>query len=514
VLDTGRTTLRRLNRAEYNNTVRDLLGTSQTPASNFPADDVSDGFDVIGDTLSSSPVLIQQLEVAADSLVNELFARAANDPVRMRILPCALTPGAETTCATQIMTAFLPRAFRRPTTSTEVASYVALVSSAVTAGSGVTTAATDGLEAAFEAALLSPNFMFLVEPDTTPGSAAAVPLNDFELASRLSYFLWASMPDDALMAVAQAGGLAKNPSAVQTQVARMLTDPKAAAFAQTFGAEWLQVHFLDSVTPSTAVFTDYTDALRTSALQETVLFFQELVAENLPLESLLTANFGMLNTALGKQYGVSVQGSGFVKTSLAGTQRVGLLTQDSLLMGKSYPDRTSPVKRGYFVLSQLLCTPPPAPPPNVPALVTTQLPAGTTIRQQLDAHANNPSCSGCHTVMDPLGYALENFNGIGDYRTADNGSPIDASGNLGSATFDGAVGLANAVATNRQFVPCMAQQMLTYAVGRSFDAPDGQAYVAGVGGELVGAGQGTWRGLIVAVATSDAFTTRRGEATP
>lgn len=183
----------------------------------------------------------------------------------------------------------------------------------------------------------------------------------YQLATRLSYFLWSSMPDDVLTAAAPAGGLAGNPSAIQAQVTRMLADPKAAAFAQHYGAQWLEVHFLDTVIPDPKIFPGYTDALRTSALKETVLFFQQLVAEGLPLQSLVTANFSMLNATLGKQYGVSVSGDNFVKTSLVGTQRVGILTQDSLLMGKSYADRTSPVKRGYFVLSQLLCTPPPPP---------------------------------------------------------------------------------------------------------------------------------------------------------
>ncbi len=517
VLDPGRTTLRRLDRAEYNNTVRDLLGTQLTPADMFPLDDVSDGFDTIGETLSISPALSQQLEVAATALIEELFARPTNDSVRMRLLPCALTAGAETKCAQQILNAFLPRAFRRPTNATEVGSYVALMSGAMSGSmsgaSAGSTAATDGLKLALEAALLSPHFLFLVEQDKTPGSSAQVALSDDELATRLSYFLWSSMPDDALTAAAQAGGLAGNPSAIQAQVTRMLADPKAAAFAQHFGGQWLQVHFLDTVKPNEATFKTYTDALRTSALNETVLFFQELVSEDLPLQSLVTANFSMLNGTLGSQYGVTVSGQGFVKTSLAGTQRVGLLTQDSLLMGKSYPDRTSPVKRGYFVLSQLLCTPPPAPPPNVPML-PTNMPAGTTAREQLDAHASKPACSGCHTLMDPIGYALEHFDAIGSYRTMDNGASIDATGTFNGTNFDGAAGLANAIANSPKFIPCMAQQALTYAVGRSFESADAKAYAAGLAAKLVAEGHATWRGLITAVATSDAFTTRRGEATP
>lgn len=513
-LDAGRTTLRRLDRIEYNNTVRDLLGTASAPAQTFPADDVSAGFDTIGATLSISPVLTQQLEATATALVDELFARPATDPVRMRLLPCAPTAGAETKCAQKVLNAFLPRAFRRPTTSTEVASYVALVSNAMAAPGAPTTAATDGLKAALAAALLSPHFLLLVEPDSTPGSAASVALTDYQLATRLSYFLWSSMPDDVLTAAAQAGGLAGNPSAIQAQVTRMLADPKAAAFAQHYGAQWLEVHFLDTVIPDPKIFPSYTDALRTSALKETVLFFQQLVSEDLPLQSLVTANFSMLNATLGKQYGVSVSGDNFVKTSLVGTQRVGILTQDSLLMGKSYADRTSPVKRGYFVLSQLLCTPPPPPPPNVPALMTNQAAAGATIRQQLDAHASNPGCAGCHVLMDPLGYALEHFDGIGGYRTLDNGSQIDASGTIFGAKFDGAADMASAVASSPQFVPCMAQQMLTYAVGRSFEIGDAHAYAADLGTKLVAAGHGTWRGLIAAVAISEAFTTRRGEVTP
>ena len=514
VLDTGRTTLRRLNIVEYDNTVRDLLGTALTPAHAFPADGVSDGFDTIGATLGVSPVLAQQLVSAASTLADELFARPATDPVRVAILPCTPTPGNEASCAQRVLSAFLPRAFRRPVQPAEVASFVALAQPP-SAGAAAT-AGVDGLKAALEAVLLSPHFLFFVEPDTMPGSAAPVPLTDYELATRLSYLLWSTMPDDALFAAAAAGQVAGNPTGVVTQVTRMLSDPKAGAFAENFAGQWLQVHFLDGVTPSAALFPSYDDALRTSAISETVLFFQDLVVEDLPLQALLTANFSVLNARLGKQYGVVVGGQGFVKTSLAGTQRIGLLTQDSVLMGHSHPDRTSPVERGYFVLSQLMCTPPLPPPPGVPPLAApANADGGLTVRQQLDAHATNPQCSGCHTQMDPIGYGLENFNAIGDYRTTDLGQPVNATGVLpGGTAFDGATQLAKALAADPKFVPCVTQQLLTYGVGRSFDAADARSYVTALGSQLAAPGTGTWRRLISTVATSDAFTTRRGEARP
>ena len=278
VLDTGRTTLRRLNVAEYDNTVHDLLGTSLTPALAFPADGVSDGFDTIGATLGFSPILAQGLQTAALALTDELFARSATDPVRTAILPCTPTPSTEASCAQRVLSAFLPRAFRRPVQPAEVASFVTLaqqVAGPADAGAAAATAASDGLKAALEAVLLSPNFLFLVEPDTMPGSAAPVRLTDYELATRLSYLLWSTMPDDALLAAAAAGQLAGNPTGIVNQVTRMLSDPKAAAFAQNFAGQWLQVHFLDGVTPSTTLFPSYDDALRTSGISETVLFFQE-----------------------------------------------------------------------------------------------------------------------------------------------------------------------------------------------------------------------------------------------
>ncbi|RYZ08043.1 MAG: DUF1592 domain-containing protein [Myxococcales bacterium] len=503
-LDEGRVVLRRLNRTEYDNTVRDLLGTASTPArSGFAADDVEDGFDTIGQSLVVSRLLTEQLEKAATTLVDELLARPAADPVRARILSCELTAASAATCLPQILSAFMGRAYRRPVSADEVQSRVALSTAVQQAGGDL----TRGLHAALKSVLLSPHFLFRVELGD-PASPSSTPLSDYELASRLSYFLWASMPDDTLLASAESKRLSPAGPELDQEVERLLADPKAQGFFESFAGQWLSTREALRFVADEAQFPDYDDALRESLPQETNLFFKSLIAEAQPLSAVVLAKYSFVNERLARHYGLPAVSGGFTRVSLEGTPRIGVLSQGAFLAVSSYPGRTSPVRRANWVLEELLCDPPPSAPSNIPAL-TEQRPPGATLRQTFEQHRANPSCAACHKIMDPIGFALESFDAAGAYRTTDNGGAVDTTGQLADGTpLTGVDDLARAVAGDADFAICVAKQMLTYAVGRSFASKSAKAYAAGVGVPVKDA---TWPALIQAVVHSEAFRTRRGE---
>lgn len=504
-LDSGRVVLRRLNRAEYDNTVRDLLGTATTPARSTPfaPDDVADGFDTIGQSLIMSALLAEQMDKAASALVDELMARPSGDAWRMKILSCEPTAANAASCLPQILSAFMKNAYRRPVSADEVQGRVALASKVQQDGGDVKAA----LGAALKSVLLSPHFLYRVELGE-PNSPNATPLDDYELASRLSYLLWGSMPDAQLLDTAEAKKLTTSPEDLDASVDRMLADPKSQGFVESFAGQWLSTRDALSFVANEEKFPTYDDALRTAMPQETNLFFKALIAEKQPLTQLLLADFTFVNDRLAQQYGLPGGQKEFTRVSLAGTPRVGLLTQESFLAVTSYPMRTSPVKRADWVLEHLLCEPPPAAPPAIPPL-TEVLPPGATLRQVFEAHRKNPACASCHQIMDPIGFALENFDAMGNYRTMDNGVAVEASGQLADGTpVNGARELAEAIASDADFAICVAKQMLTFAVGRSFGTPAGKAYAAGVG---VAVKDGTWPDLLKAVIKSEAFRTRRGE---
>lgn len=509
-LDSGAVVMRRLSRVEYNNTVRDLLQTEARPADAFPGDQLSqEGFDTVGAVLSVSPRHTESYETAAIDLVEGLFAQPSTSPARQAILVCPLAAGSEAACVRNIFTQFLPRAYRRSVTAEEIDAAVAVVTRGVTAGNTYEAS----LKAGLEAVLLSPYFLFRVEIDADPTSPEAHPVTDFELATRLSYFLWSSMPDDALFAAAAANKLRQDPTELGRQVSRMLDDPKASSLVSHFASQWLRLSQLDTAAPSTTAFPSYDDALRSSAQQETGLFFQELVKENLPLETFLLGDFTFANARLATQYGIAAPASsGFAKVSLTGTPRIGALTQTSFLMANAHADRTSPVLRGVWVLERLLCSPPPPPPTNldIPSQVET-LP-GLTLRQSLEQHRKDPLCNACHAVFDPIGLGFENFDGIGKYRTVDGGLPVDATGVLGGKAFDGPAQLAPLLASDPRFRSCVAQQLLTYGVGRSFAAGDGKMYADAVARHAAADGKAKWRSWIEMIASTEAFQTRRGVA--
>jgi hypothetical protein len=498
-----------LNNPEYDNTVRDLMGTMSkaTATYTFPSDGVDELFDTSAQALAYSQALFTQVYASAQGLVAEFLARPAADPVRTRLLTCTPTMATLSSCLTTVLTSFMAKAYRRPVTPTEVSGVVTVATTIATAHNDPMT----GVSAALEAVLLSPHFLFRVESSQDITSSAPTKLNDYELATRLSYFIGSTMPDAALTMAAASSQLASGGAGYTAQVDRLLADPvRLQAFVDTFTYRLLGIVDAPMVAPDEMAFpTGYDDNLRLSAPQETTAFFASLVRDNQPVPTLLTANFSFVNDRLAKHYGIpSPGGTAFTKVTLPPeSHRMGLLTQETFLTTTSMPARTSPVKRGVWVLENLLCDGTPAPPPGVPALPDE----GTgTVRQVLEKHREQAYCASCHKVIDPIGLALENFDAVGAYRTQDNGINVDASAIMPDTTaLNGAVELSNYIAKDPRFTWCFAKQVMTYAVGRTFEPADGRAYVKGVAGAL-GANP-TWASLIKAVASSEAFTTNRGK---
>lgn len=505
-LDPGRVTLHRLNRSEYNNTVRDLFyGLDIAPADDFPPDPRALGFDNIAEVLTLSPVQFELYERAADNLLTAALHDPGNAAVRDQLIFC--DADADQACASSVIRAFADRAWRRSVDDAELELLVAQVGTATAAGG----TAEDGVELAFKHALLSVHFLFRVELDEDPTSDEPHLLGDFELASRLSYFLWSSMPDDELFELARAGEL-QNANAIEAQTSRMLADPKADAFVDNFAGQWLSLRGVRALTKDATLFPEFTPALSAAMATESELFFRTFLEEERPFVELLTADETFVNDELADFYGLpSPGGDAFERVSVAGTTRKGLLTQAGVLSILSPENKTNPTVRGAWVLSQMLCSPPSAPPNDVPEL--DESPESGTVREQLDAHRENPACAGCHLAMDPIGLAFENYDAIGRYRTEDRGEPIDASGEwIDGTSFDDALELVDLLAANPDaFSACVTKQMLTYALGREFENPDDDGHIDNAAETFSEANQ-QLPVLVSAITQSGAFRTRRGES--
>ncbi len=648
--DPGRVTLRRLNREEYNNTVRDLFGVDIRPADSFPTDDVGYGFDNIGDVLSLSPLLMEKYLNAAEKVVNAAIltpedgskpihlpagtmqhslqggpysnngfllytngdvhteydiprdgeytirvnaAQQAAGPENAKMalwvddkvvftfdvaarernpktfeLPMPLkagkhtfkmeynndfydekavkgkqdrnlvvnylelvgppglpkelpashrkivfcTPSATLTkdeAARKILTAFTARAYRRPVTAAEVDRLLKYTHLAEKQGESF----EGGIRVALEAVLVNPNFLFHIELDPKPNEKSTKRLlTDYELAARLSYFLWSSAPDEELTTLAAKGKL-QDTKVVEAQVKRMLKDPKAKALGQNFAGQWLQLRNLSQVRPDTGRFPDWNDKLRASMKTETEMFFNSIVSEDRSLLDFIDAKYTYLNEPLAKHYGITgVTGDQFRRVSLEGDQRGGLLTQASILTVTSNPTRTSPVKRGKWVLDNLLGTPPPPAPPNVPKLADDNHgPLVGTLRQRMEQHRKDPACASCHARMDPLGFGLENFDATGGWRTMDGDQTVDASGVLpGKVSFTGPAQLKAILKTKKTlFVHCLAEKMMTYALGRGIEHYDRCNIDSMV--KTVGENDYKFSSLVTAIVESDPFRKRRGD---
>jgi hypothetical protein len=422
---------------------------------------------------------------------------------RARLFSC--TPLAANECQDEILTSFTRRAWRRPPTADEVARLRSIVTDSLMRGG----MPEEGLRIALQAVLVSPHFLYRVEIDPSPADKTAHPLTGWELASRLSYFLWSSMPDDELFAAAESGSLLQ-PAELERQVRRMLDDPKAIALTDNFAGQWLFTRALGSQDPDYSLYPDYDDELEEAMREETRRYFQAFLQDDLPMTEFLTADFTYVNDRLAAFYGLPLPGStDLVRVSLADTARRGFLMQGSYLRVTSRPKRTSPVLRGKWVLDNLLCAPPPPPPPGVEGFPEETMSTGS-IRDRLEAHQTNPVCASCHHVMDPIGFALDNFDAIGKYRTEDKGYPIDSSGTLfGDVPFANAIDLTQTLSEQPNVYRCMVEKLYAYT-GR----PPIRVYAIEHIEELTAAfiaSDYSFRELLVAVATHSSFTSRRGE---
>ncbi|PYR27904.1 MAG: hypothetical protein DMF98_04415, partial [Acidobacteria bacterium] len=362
------------------------------------------------------------------------------------------------------------RAFRRPVTSADIQPLYAFYERGRAQGDF-----ESGIQAAVEAMLVSPEFLFRIEQDPQPaGAGKAYRISDVDLASRLSFFLWSSIPDDELLDLAERGGLS-DPAALTRQVRRMLDDPRADALVSNFAGQWLHLRNVDTVKPDPVVLP-FDEALRQAFRTETTLFVSSIFREDRSLLDLLTADYTFVNQRLAEHYGIPrVYGSQFRRVTLTDANRHGLLGQGSVLTVTSYPNRTSVVQRGKWILENLLGTPPPPPPPDVPELKAAPHGKVLSMREQMQVHRANAVCAACHARMDPIGFALENYDAVGRWRSEDAGTMIDASGKLPDGTdFQGPAGLSQLLLTRYRddFVRTATEKLLTYALGRGVEYYD------------------------------------------
>ena len=641
VPDPGRVPIHRLNRVEYANTIRDLLGVDFRATDEFPPDDSGYGFDNIGDVLTVSPLLMQKYLAAAESIAARVVGggplpspgiftkrsrvRAVGDgavelreivsydaeyvvrvsitgnrkpedqpvtlvisvdgrPVRTVTVPVQLSavnrqggatqrsveearvfltsnehvfraefagdedlknipeadrrnasknifpefidvagpyppaeprtirkpilvcdPATGRACVDRILTTLVRRAYRRPVRRADVNPLLAVYDKALAARYSSSEAA----QFALAAMLVSPQFLFRIERD--PGRGVIAPVSDLELASRLSYFLWSSMPDDRLLDLAERSQLRK-PGVLAAEVARMLADPKSGALADNFAGQWLETRSLDAVTPDRTKFPAWSPELRDAMREETRRFFDYVLRENRPISELIDGRYTFLNARLAKHYGIDgIEGSEFRRVDLTTDQRSGVFTQGSVLTVSSYPTRTSVVIRGKYLLENVLNSPPPPPPADVPALDDAGVGVARSLREQTERHRAVPLCASCHVKMDPLGFALENYDAIGRWRTADGTVPLDVSGTLPNGrTFSGPVEL-KAILKERlpAFARSLSEKMLTYAIGRGVEGYD-RLVIRSLVADLA-ANEYRLQTLVQGIVNSVPFQQRRGE---
>jgi hypothetical protein len=435
---------------------------------------------------------------------------------RARLFACGAAAPRTAACRLQILTKLARRAYRRPVTRDEVAQLDALAARV----EQETGSFDEGLASAVQAVLVSPDFLFRIERGEPRLAAsrkapAGIRLTQHELASRLSYFLWASMPDDALRGAADRGVL-RQPAVLKAQVKRMLADPRSGTLGEHFAGQWLQVRALESASPDREKFPGFDHYLRMSMRRETELFVATIVREDRSILDFLDGHYTFLNERLAKHYGIEgVSGPEFRRVALPmDGVRAGVITQGSVLTVSSYATRTSPVLRGRWILDNILAAPPPEPPPDVPNLDDKGVGTATSVRQQLELHRADPTCASCHKRMDPLGFGLENFDAIGAWRTMDGTVPIDASGTLPNGrTFTGPIELRAILVTQRDaFTRAIAGKLMTYALGRGLERSDRRA-LAQVATN-VAAEQYRFSSLVLQIVNSQAFQMRRAEPKP
>lgn len=424
-----------------------------------------------------------------------------------KIFICGHPPGQHNaSCARKDLENLAALAWRRPVTPSEVDRLLSYVRMAQDDGDSFDQAMRVGVEAV----LVSPYFLYRIERDPAPGAEHRI--SDDELASRLSYFLWSSMPDAELFRLARENRL-HEPAVLAQQVSRMMKDLKSEALVDNFGGQWLQTRNLDRIKPDPDKFKVFTPELRDAMKMETQLFFSFIMRDDRSILEFLNAKYTFLNEPLARLYGIpNVKGDNFRKVDLTGTPRMGVLTQASVLTVSSYPTRTSPVIRGKWILENVLNTPPPPPPPNVPSLKEAEAGSAMSVRQSLEKHRQDPVCASCHSRMDPLGFGLENFDAIGRYRTEDGKFPIDASGTLPNGkSFSDVEGLMRILEDDKdQFTRCLVEKMLTFALGRGLERYD-RPVVSAIA-RKVADNQYKFSTLVMEIVASAPFQMRRAEA--
>jgi uncharacterized protein DUF1592/uncharacterized protein DUF1588/uncharacterized protein DUF1587/uncharacterized protein DUF1585/uncharacterized protein DUF1595/cytochrome c len=412
-------------------------------------------------------------------------------------------------CARLIVAALARRAYRRPVDNEEVDGLVRFVTMAQQRGDSF----EQGVRVALEAVVVSPHFLFRIENDRDPNNpAASHRVDDYELASRLSYFLWSSMPDEELFRLAGERKLHKS-EVLAAQVKRMMMDSKSSALVDNFAGQWLELRNLDSFKPDPERFPDFDEDLRNAMRQETRLFFEAVIHEDRSILDFIDGKYTFLNERLAKYYGIpGVTGKEFRRVGLSGGERSGVLTQASVLMVSSYPTRTSPVLRGKWILENFLNDAPPPPPPGVPNLNEAAIGTAASQRKQLEQHRTNPACAVCHARMDPLGLGLENYDAVGRWRTKDGKFDIDSTGTLpGGRTFRSPAELKEILVSDRDaFAHCLTEKMLTYALGRGLERYDRPA--VNLICQRLAASDYRFSRLVLGIVQSLPFEMRHGEA--
>lgn len=462
--------IRRLNRNEYNYTVRDVFGVNFFPGREFPVDGAGgEGFDNVGDSLFVPPVLMEKYLSASQVIVDEIYAKR---DLLARVLvarPTEKIPAKEAARTTLKYNASL--AFRRAASDEDISSMLDLAGRNIDAGRSY----EDAMKAPIQSLLLHPDFLFRAEADQ-PGKAEWR-ITDFELATRLSYFLWSSAPDRPLLKLASEGKLS-DPAVLSRQVDRLLDDPRSEALSRHFAGQWLGFDAIREVAdPDTKRFPAFTPTLRNAMYRESVEFFNNLIRENSPVTDLIDADHTYVNEELARHYDIpGVSGPQLRKISLSDRNRGGVIGQGSILVTTSVPLRTSPVKRGKWILDNLLGTPPPPPPADAGVLPgDDKSPVGLTFREQLEEHRKKPNCAGCHAKIDPLGFGLENFDAVGRWRSTDaNGKPVDSKATLpGDLNFSTPAELKQILLKSDDlFLRNLSRKLLAYSLGRPLEYYD------------------------------------------
>ena len=481
----GPAPIHRLTATQYNNTVRDLFGGSVP--NNFALTDAPTVGTLLGETYMKAS------EEISATVVADLPT----------LLPCSTSGVDQDACAEQLIRDLGKRAFRRPLDETEVAHLAGVFTWGLNQeGFGT------GIELVIQAILQSPHFLYRVEQgDAAQASPTAVPLTSYEIASRMSYLFWNSMPDEELFAVAEAGELSTSDE-IAAQARRLLGDERAREVVAEFHARWLDLPALESVSKDPSVFPAFTDELRSLFAKETETFVDEVFWEHGTADLLLDAPFSFMNGPLADFYGVAgPAGDAFERVTVDPSQRSGLLTHASVLSVHAKPARTSPVLRGKFVLDRVLCLPPPPPPDDVPPLMEAADP-DATLRERMAEHRSNPACSGCHTLMDGIGLSFEHYDGIGGWRAEENGSPVDATGAIdgtkdANGAFDGAIELSTRLARSEDFHDCLVTHWFRFAHDRR-ETSDDRASMELLRHTFAESGYDL-RDLVVALTQTDAF---------